>query len=289
MVEDLDRPPVNTLLDALVAALGDDYRLVRIRAAAALAPVPPEMLDAKARGDLDRATKEFEAAMRVRPDDSASHYNLGNFYMARRQLPRAIEAFERSHRLDPRSLPPLVNASLAHSSLGDNKKAEAALRRALRIDPHNAAANFNLGLLLGELKRLHEAEAALRRSLKTEPNSAPAAFNLGVILAQSKPHESLAWCKKAVELAPGNPKYAYTLAFYQQRDGQVKPAVQTLVAVVARGAADESVYELLGSLYEKHGAAAKAAEAYRRGAADTRLAPDARRHFDAMARRLAPE
>ena len=292
-VDNLYRPPLNTLLQALVKALGDEYRLVRIRAAVALAPVPPEMLDemldAKSRVELDSATKEFEAAMRVRPDDSASHYNLGNFYMARRQLPRAIEAFERSNRLDPRSLAPLVNASLAHSELGDNKKAEAALRRALRIDPDNAAANFNLGLLLGELNRLHEAEAALRRSLKTEPNSAPAAFNLGVILAQSKPQESLVWCKKAVELAPGNPKYAYTLAFYQQRGGDVKRAVETLVAAVARGDADASVYELLGSLYEKHRAAAKAARAYRRGAAATKLPPDVRRRFDAKARRLAPE
>ena len=105
------------------------------------------MLDEKSRGDLDRAIEEFKASMQVRPDDSPSHYNLGNFYMARRQLPLAIKAFERSTLLDPRSLPPLVNVSLAYSAgRRQHKKPRTRCDGALKINPDCAAANFNLGL-----------------------------------------------------------------------------------------------------------------------------------------------
>jgi hypothetical protein len=67
---------------ALLAALGDDSRLVRIRAANALATYPPGLLNPEDRERLARATRELLDSLQARPDDWASHYNLGNFFSA---------------------------------------------------------------------------------------------------------------------------------------------------------------------------------------------------------------
>ena len=130
-----------------------------------LAALPPDSVpDEHDRRNLEKANREFIAAMSARPDDWASHANLGNFYMEGRNFAAAVGCFETATKLEPRQIGPMVNASMAYSNMGRNDKAEQCLRRALAMDPASAAANFNLGLLLGEEGRLLEAEQALRRA-----------------------------------------------------------------------------------------------------------------------------
>ena len=208
------------VLGALLAATADSSRLVRIRAAMSLAALPPQSLtNARDRVSLEKANHDFTTAMQARPDDWASHANLGNFYMEGRNFPAAASCFETATKLEPRQIGPMVNASMAYSNMAQNDKAEQSLRRALKMEPANAAANFNLGLLLGEQGRLPEAEQALRTALKADPQMAAAAYNLGVILGEKNLDEAIAWCQRAHELRPTDPKYVHTLAFYQRKKG----------------------------------------------------------------------
>lgn len=271
----------------VLAATGDEYRLVRVRAAAALAGIPPGDLPDKPRRDLERATNELLALSRARPDDSASHHNLGNFYSARREYDRAIACYERAFQLQPDNVAPLVNASLVHNATGRNDQAEACLRRALKVEPANAAANLNLGLLLGELGRLAEAETALRAAFKSDPQSATAAYNLGIVLATERPDEALVWCRKAYALKPQDPKFAYTLAFYLHARGAREEAVALLRTVTDRGTAYLDAYMLLGRIYEDAGQKAEAIELYRRAAAVEPLPAEVRAQFTARAESLS--
>jgi hypothetical protein len=67
---------------ALSAALADPVRVVRVQAAQALAAYPRRALDAAAQERLKRAEKELFAMFLARPDDWASHYNMGNYRLA---------------------------------------------------------------------------------------------------------------------------------------------------------------------------------------------------------------
>jgi tetratricopeptide (TPR) repeat protein len=108
--EALDGYLTGASLNALLKAIQDEYRLVRVRSAASLASVPPGGLkDDAYRKDLIGATNEFKEAMNARPDDYTSHYNLGNFYMDRREYKQAISSFSTSHKLPPNSVLPLNN------------------------------------------------------------------------------------------------------------------------------------------------------------------------------------
>ncbi len=211
--------------DALVRATADDYRLVRIRAAASLAVVPVDALAAAQQESVKKATDELIASYNARPDDFSNHTNLGNFYMERGQLDQSIQSFENAIRLRPDSVGTLVNTSMAYSRAGRNADAERVLDQALRAAPDNAPANFNRGLLLAEMGRKQEAEDSLRRALASDPNLAAAAFNLCVLEMERNDPAGFAHCRQAVKAAPQNEKYVFGLAFYldQARQSRRSP------------------------------------------------------------------
>jgi len=272
---------------ALLKATEDDYRVVRVQAGVALAGYPRKFLSEKDRKRLKRASDEYEASQQSRPDDWRSYYNLGNYFLNRRELQFAVSSFEKAAEIRPDNILPLVNASIAYARFGDGSKAEGALHRALKIDPANAEANFNLGLLKAEQGDLSRAEKCFRTALKSDPKPAAAAFNLGVLLAKDRIGEAIQWCRKAHELHPGNPKYAFTLAFYLRKEGKTNDAVEILRDIVGKQRANADSYMLLGEIYQKQGKKNEAAALYRQAVNDNRLPTRARLLFGAKLRALS--
>ena len=248
----------------LLAATRDSSRLVRIRAAQSLAALPAEFVkDNRDRSALLSAVQEFRTAMSARPDDWASHANLGNFAMEAGSLSEAITEFQTAHRLEPRVIGPLVNMATAYNRLGQNQEAEQSLRLALKSEPADASVNFNLGLLLGELGHMDEAEQCLRTALKSDPRMAQAAFNLGVIVSKKNPSEGLQFCRLAYQLQPNDRKYVDTLAFYQRQTGDRAGAVATLSQWVAQHPADIQASMALGQLHQDLGDRTSAERVFR--------------------------
>jgi tetratricopeptide (TPR) repeat protein len=231
-VETLSSMPSMETLQALIKATGDDYRLVRVRAADALSvyqdTIAEMQLEKRDKRNMEQAKEEFLSFLLSRPDQWMSHYNMGNYQLESGKPQDALSSYEKSLKLDPRAIPALVNMSMAYAHMGKNNEAEESLEKALKIEPENAAANFNLGLLLAEQDRMDEAEKALRTSLKSDPQLAPAAYNLCVMLAKERIDEAIDYCKKAYKLRPDEPKYGYTLAFYQYQKGDTDNALKTL-------------------------------------------------------------
>jgi tetratricopeptide (TPR) repeat protein len=232
--ESLADAPSPQTTRALLEATGDSYRLVRIRAATALAGYPAYLLNDEDRTKFAKATEEYFVSILSRPDQWSSHYNLGNYFLQRNDLPLALGAFETAEKLEPRAILPYVNASIVYARMGDKGKAEESLNKALKINPKNAAANFNMGLLKAEQNDLPKAEQYLRAALKEDPTLAVAAYNLCIITSKDRINEAVTWCRKAAELRPQDPKYAYTLAFYLNQKGDRDEAISTLKAILEK-------------------------------------------------------
>ncbi|HVO84478.1 MAG TPA: tetratricopeptide repeat protein, partial [Syntrophobacteria bacterium] len=248
---------------ALVEATGDSYRLVRVRAAAALAQFPAPLLKEADAGRLKTATAEYLTSITARPDQWDSHYNLGNYYLARGEFQQALASYDTALRLEPQAVLAMVNASIAYARLGENDKAEKSLQRALKVAPQSGAANFNMGLLKAELNQPKEAERYLRAAFKADPQMAAAAYNLCVLTAKDRMDEAVTWCRKAAELRPQEPKYAYTLAFYQRQNGDSKGAIATLQNLVKQRPGYVDAYFLLADFHMQQGERQKAAAVYR--------------------------
>jgi Tfp pilus assembly protein PilF len=274
-------------LAALGGAVRDPSRLVRIRAAAALAAVPREMLGPGTAEAFDRAAAEFKATLDARPDHWASHFNLGGFHFSRGEYGRAAQLYETAIRLAPREIMPHVNVSFAYNALGKNDKAEASLRRALELQPDSAEVNLNLGLLLGEMGRVDEAAARFEAAARLDPGSAVAAYNLGVIHAQTGQTKSaIDHLRRAYRLQPGNAQYGYSLAFYLDQGGDAPGAAGVLRRVVRDAPAHLDAVFLLGDIYQRQGKAAEARELYRRALSAGPLAPEARGLLESRLRAL---
>jgi tetratricopeptide (TPR) repeat protein len=233
---------------ALLDATGDAYRLVRTRAAAALAGYPTERLSGDARTSLEKADREYLGFAMARPDLWTSHHDLGNWWLARGEPREAAASFEAALGLEPRAVAAMVNASVAQFQLGEIEKAERSLQRALELAPDDAAAHLNLGLLKAERNDPKQAEQHLKQALKANPRMAQAAYNLCVLTARDRLGEALGWCREAVRLAPQNPAYAYTLAFYLDRNGSRDDAIRTLEAILAEHPGHRDARALLGKL-----------------------------------------
>ena len=219
---------------ALMQATRDDYRLVRVRAVASLIGYKTFSVDEADKTKVEAALKEYLTSIQSRPDQWSSHYNLGNAYLSLGDPKMAIASYDRALKLEPRAVLALVNESMAYAQLGETKKADELLQKALKIAPDNAAASFNMGLLKAEQKDMKGAEKYLKAALKADPQMAQAAYNLCVITSKDRINEAVTWCRRAAELRPQDPKYAYTLAFYLNQKGDRDEAVRTLKAMIEK-------------------------------------------------------
>lgn len=271
----------------LAKTASDDYRLVRVRAGAALAGIPKEALPDDDRIAVESALSEYLACLKARPDDMASHYNAGNFHMSRGEMEAASASFETALRLQPDALPPRVNAAVVYSSLGQNEKAEESLRTALRHDPTNAMANLNMGMLMAELGNMDEARIAFETALRSDPQSGQAAYNLGLMMAASNPSEGLRLCQKAAELIPDEPRYAYSVAVLQRQQGKGPSAVLTLEKLLSTSPAHPESYALLAQLYSDDNRIEDAADVCRRAVTNNRLPASVRARFSSFLEQLS--
>jgi tetratricopeptide (TPR) repeat protein len=278
-VEGLGQSPSIEVLQDIAAATGDEYRLVRVRAAAALAQFPTIKAQGKGKERLDKATVEFLDSLMARSDSWDSHYNLGNYYLGQNRPKEALAAYDIAYTHEPQSIRTLVNAAMAHAKLGETAKAEAKLTEALTIAPDSSVALYNLGLIKAELGDLKAAEMNLKAAFNNDPQLAGAAYNLCIITAKDRPAESLDWCTKAVALRPQEPKYASTLVFYQREQGDLTGAVATLEGVIGRIPAYAEAYLLLAEIFETQGKKSGAIKVYKQALAVEGISPKAKEYI----------
>jgi len=232
--EAISMRPSREGLQALLDATGDEYRLVRTRAAAGLAGYPVEQLSGEVKDSVEKANKEYLAFIMARPDQWPSHYNMGNYQLSRGELKEAVSSYQNALKLEPQAVPAMVNLSMAYAQMGENDKAEKSLQAALKIAPDSAVANFNVGLLKAEQNDLKGAEEYLKAALKADPQMAQAAYNLCVITAKDSLEEAIGFCRKASKLRPDDPRYAFTLAYYLNQKGAADDALRTLNAILEK-------------------------------------------------------
>jgi Flp pilus assembly protein TadD len=231
--------------EALFAALSDDYRLVRIRAAESLAALPQAAIPKTYRDAHESATREMWEAIELRLDNWSSHFNAANILMRQKRHEEALARYDRAHELRPDIAPPLVNAAMVLSILNRPSEAEQRLVKATKLPEPSAEAHFNLGLLHAEHGRADAARTALRKSLEIEPANAAAACNLAILIADSDYPEAVRLLLDAIKLEPVNPRHVHTLAYYHLQHGRPDLARQVLQAAVSRGVTSPEIDDML--------------------------------------------
>ena len=238
--------------------LQDPVRAVRAEAAARLAGPPALQLTEAQRKSYAAALDEYIDGQRYMSDLPSGPYNLGNLYAALGRPADAEKQFRRAIAIDDQLYMAKTNLATLIAGNGRLEEAEKLLQEAHAAQPRNAAISFNLGLLLAEEGKREAAEKTLRAALAADPRMAAAAFNLAVLVGERRLSEAVSLARKAAALRPEVPRYAWTLAFFQSRSGDLPGATETLATLLRAHPEEADAYALLAEVYARQGKTAEA-------------------------------
>jgi tetratricopeptide (TPR) repeat protein len=175
----------------------------------------------------DLAEKEFRAVLRFDPANQDGNYNLGVLLMARKAAAEAIPHFERVH---PSTLP--VRLNLIHA-LFQAKRAAEALRMATALSAQNkndVQVRFSLGLLLASEGQYKPAQLELEEADVLQPGTFEIIYNLGqASLRDGNNAAAELSLTRALKLKPDSPDALYLLAQVFASESRPRDALELLV------------------------------------------------------------
>jgi tetratricopeptide (TPR) repeat protein len=197
---------------------------------------------AEARGDLAAAAASYESLLQIAPHLGAAYNNLGALYVRQKDYKKAADVLERGLKIDPKMSTASALLGISLYEMGDYAGARRHLETALRANPKDDHAELFLANDLIKLNEWDSAASHLRQLAQRQPNNQEIWYLLGKVhmklseqalakLNEIDPnsvwvHEvsgeimesmknfdgALIEYKKAVEIAPQQPGFHYSLA-----------------------------------------------------------------------------
>jgi tetratricopeptide (TPR) repeat protein len=116
------------------------------------------------RGDLDDAIKEYQVALRLRPDEAELHEALGEFYLDNHSDADAQGELEKAVKLDPSRTKTLYLLGRMYVLDRENEKAVVYLQRALQLQPNLNEASGLLGTAYVRMGQFADAVPKLEKA-----------------------------------------------------------------------------------------------------------------------------
>jgi cellulose synthase operon protein C len=234
----------------------------------------------------DRAAQELQEAVRIRPYMVDAKRALANLALEKGDFPGVEAAATKIITLEPASPDGYALRALSFRARKQLGPAEQDARKAIEVAPQAAVGYLEMGNLRSMQQKFSEAESWYRQSLGRDPNSAEAleglinvytlekqkdkaiaaanaqislspnnsAFYglLGGMLLETKDYpKAQAALQKAVELNKNNTDAYAKLSQAQAGRGALEKAVATCKEGLQNNPQSDSLYLLLGSLYEQ--------------------------------------
>ncbi|MGB8369652.1 MAG: tetratricopeptide repeat protein, partial [Limisphaerales bacterium] len=134
------------------------------------------------KGNLNEAIRQFQEALRLKPDYAEAHNNLGIALNYEGQFDEAIAQYQEALRLKPHDTKALYNLGIALSNEGRLDEAAARDQEVLKLTPGYVEAHNNLGVVLIKKGQLDEAINQFREALRLDPDYVEARSNLITVL-----------------------------------------------------------------------------------------------------------
>jgi predicted CXXCH cytochrome family protein len=220
-LQSLERFPLATRLRLAASLLSDSLRATRIEAARILADVPTQQLSQEQQGAFERAAAEFIETQRSNADRAEARVSLGTFLAQRGDVARAEKELESAIRLEPSSIPAYVNLADVYRAQGRDADGERVLRDGLAGASKSGALHYALGLALTRLNRADTALREFTRAAGLEPGNARFAYVHAVALnSAGKTDAAIAALRAALTTHPNNGDILSALAAFTAARGR---------------------------------------------------------------------
>ncbi len=236
------------LLAAVVPALDDPVKAVRLEAANKLSVLRKEQFSDTQFRSLESARQEYEASMLYVADFPTGRFNLGRYYESTGDGRKAVENYEEAIAIDSLFFPAKVNLAFLSYNQGNLTRAEALFLDVAGRHPEYPEADYNLGLLYAEQGRMPEAIVRLEAAAVKQGGS-NVYYNLALMYQRTgelKKAESTLLTARAKE--PGNYRILYALSDYYIRSGNRREAEKVIGELRERFPDDEDARNLSSAL-----------------------------------------
>ena len=154
-------------------------------------------------GEAEKAVRQFQEAVRIKPDYTDAHIDLGVALLDQRQTEEAMSQFQEAIRLEPDYAQAYMNLGIALLDQGRIGEAIGQDQEAIRLKADYAEAHYNLGVALLTQSQTTKAIGQFQEAIRLKPDYAEARNNLGaVLLKQGQTEAAIGQLQEAVRLKP---------------------------------------------------------------------------------------
>jgi tetratricopeptide (TPR) repeat protein len=225
----------------LSAAQSDSDELVRVHFLAAR--------QAEKSGDLAKAVSEYQAVLKLRPDEPVVYNNLGLVYHLQLKYREAIAAFQRALKLNPELLGANLFLGIDFYRTNQSEKALAPLKNAIVANPNDVQAHLYLGRCYLDLARYEEALQEVQKAVKLAPKDADALYTLGQVYGKLM---GAAYLKMA-EVDPDSYRVYQVLAESYDSQKDMEKAIDAYKKAITRKPGLPGLHYGLGDVYWRAG------------------------------------
>jgi tetratricopeptide (TPR) repeat protein/mono/diheme cytochrome c family protein len=142
----------------------------------------------QARNMPDAAIAQYQAALRLRPQDAAANNALGAALTESGHADQAVAHLQTALKARADYFDAHYNLGIALAALEDFDGASREFQFAAQLRPRDANVEANLGAALAESGHLAEAKSHFERALQIDPNQALAKENLDALIKEMNSH-----------------------------------------------------------------------------------------------------
>jgi tetratricopeptide (TPR) repeat protein len=159
----------------------------------------------KSQKEYHKAKSYFEKAIKIEPSNISALNNLGNILKDLEKHQDAIDYFEKAIKIDPINSITLSNLGMSYYSLGDQQKAKDCFEKAIKIDPNNSITLSNLGMSYYSLGDQQKAKDCFEKAIKIDPKNVSLYSNLGITFNSLDDQQKARDCfEKAIKINPND-------------------------------------------------------------------------------------
>jgi len=222
-------------------------------------------------GDIQGAVEEFEAGLRLDPNNVNLHNSLGVCFGVLNQHEKAWAAFNDAVQLDLNEVMPLYNAGLIrflqdrhaealdqflkaadldedlhelalqtgklYLTMQDPQKGRSYLEKATRLNPSSGLSFAYLGRCYNDLQMKDQAIAAFKQAVRQNPFDAESLSALGLLYGEKGENADIAtlFCQQSIDMAPKNGLFHSRLGQLHLQFGRLQEALSAFEKASERG------------------------------------------------------
>jgi len=177
-------------------------------------------------GQVDKAEKEYNAALQIDPDYVKVHVNLALVLMSKSKFDEARRYYERAIQLDPSAGEVRSGYAYLLERVGRADEARAEYKNAIRLSPKSARLFYTYGAFLDKRGELDAAIAQYQRALDVDPTLADAHSELATaLLTKGDSQKAEAHYLEAARLDPKRADVRSNLGSLLLREGKTSQAI----------------------------------------------------------------